>query len=167
MENILLDMVNQIGLYCQAEQLKLSVAESVTSGYLQYLLSQGDGASDYYQGGITLYNNSQKEHLFGISSSLTSSNNGVSPQVSDLLAKGSNSHFNSDIAIGITGFAHKDKEFDVEEPFCYISIALGDKIIYRVQVETNMNSMPKNQKYFGHQCIAGLLKTLQTLKQTA
>lgn len=166
MEQTLLDMINEIGKNCRTEKLTLSVAESVTSGYLQYLFSQGEQCSSYYQGGISLYNNYQKKKHFGISPALTSSNNGVSPLVSELLAKETNSLFETNIGIGITGFAHRDPEFNVIEPHCYIAIALDDQIIYTAEVETNSDSMEQNQIYFASQCIAGLHKIFKTIKLT-
>lgn len=165
MEQTLLDMINQIGKYCRSEKMTLSVAESVTSGYLQFLFSQGDKCSIYYQGGISLYNNYQKNRLFGISTLLTQPNNGVSPKVSELLAKGANAHFETNIGIGITGFAHRDPTYEVKDPYCYIAIALDDQIVYTVQVETNSDNMEENQIYFASKCISGLLTVLKNLKQ--
>lgn len=166
MENSLLDIINKIGDHCRSEKLTLSVAESVTSGYLQYLFSQGEECSGYFQGGITLYNNYQKDKHFGISPELTSSNNGVSPQVTELLAKGTNTLFETNIGIGITGFAQRDPQFNITQPHCYIAIALDDQIIYTAQVETNSDSMEQNQIYFAAQCITGLLKACKNIKLT-
>lgn len=103
MEKSSLDIINEIGKYCLSNGFTLSLAESVTSGYLQYLFSQGEDSSLYFQGGITLYNNQQKFKQFGISPLLTQNNNGVSPLVTELLAKGANLNFETDLGIGITG----------------------------------------------------------------
>ena len=164
MEKRILDAINEIGRYCQSEQLTLSVAESVTSGYLQYLFSQAEYASSYFQGGITLYNNYQKFKKFDISHYLTASNNGVSSLVSQHLAKGTNLSFGTNLGIGITGFAHKDLEYNISEPHCYIAIALEDKIIHTTRIVANSEKMFQNQMYFAFQCIHSLYDNLKNLK---
>ena len=164
MEKNILDTINEVGKYCQSEGLTLSIAESVTSGYLQYLFSQGQHTTSYFQGGITLYNNYQKFKQFGISPFLTSPNNGVSQLVTEFLAKGANLHFNTNVGIGITGFAYKDLDYNISEPHCYISIALEDKIIHTTKLESSSDSMHQNQVYFAIQCVISLYNNLKTLK---
>lgn len=164
MEKSVLHTINEIGIYCQAQKLTLSVAESVTSGYLQYLFSHGEHTTSYFQGGITLYNNFQKFKQFSIDHSLTSANNGVSPLVAELLAKGTNLSFNTNLGIGITGFAYKSLEYDVSEPHCYIAIALNDKIIYSDKIYAKLNSMDSTQIFFAHQCVSHLYDNLKNLK---
>lgn len=164
MEKNILDIINKVGKYCQSEGLTLSIAESVTSGYLQYLFSQGEHSSSYFQGGITLYNNYQKFKQFGISPFLTSPNNGVSQLVTESLAKGTNLHFNTNLGVGITGFAYRDLEYNISEPHCYIAIALEDKIIHTDKLNSDLDSMHQNQVYFATQCINFLYNNLRTLK---
>ena len=164
MEKSVLHTINEIGKYCRAQKLTLSVAESVTSGYLQYLFSHGEHTTSYFQGGITLYNNFQKFKQFSIDYSLTSSNNGVSPLVAELLAKGTNFHFNTNLGVGITGFAYKSLEYNVSEPHCYIAIAFNDKIIYSDKIHANLDVMDTNQVFFAHQCVSLLYNNLQNLK---
>lgn len=164
MEKFPLDIINKIGKYCLTEGSTLSIAESVTSGYLQYLFSQGENASFYFQGGITLYNNDQKFKQFGISPLLRSPNNGVSELVTELLAKGVNLNFETDLGIGITGFAYRDLNYKVAPPYCYITIAADHKIIYSEKIEAKLKSMYKNQISFASQCIICLYNSLETLK---
>src|SRR5690606_12615180 len=164
MEKSVLHTINEIGKYCRAQKLTLSVAESVTSGYLQYLFSHGEHTTSYFQGGITLYNNFQKFKQFSIDYSLTSANNGVSPLVAELLAKGTNLSFNTNLGIGITGFAYKSLEYNVSEPHCYIAIAFNDKIIYSDKIHANLGTMDSNQKYFANQCVSHLYDNLKKLK---
>lgn len=159
----LLDSINKIGKYCQSEKLTLSVAESVTSGYLQFLFSQGENTTSYFQGGITLYNNTQKFEQFGISPSLTSDNYGVSLKVTELLALGANSHFDTNLGIGITGFAYQHVKYGIN-PHCYIAIAFKNKIIHTDKVDKDLGSMNLNQQYFASQCINQLYSNLQKLK---
>ncbi len=163
MEKSVLHIINEIGKYCQSEKLTLSVAESVTSGYLQYLFSHGEHTTSYFQGGITLYNNFQKFKQFGISHFLTSATQGVSPLVTELLAKGTNLYFNTQIGIGITGFAHKNLDDKILNPHCYIAIALNNKIIHSCKIERDLGSMEQNQIYFATQCIVHLYDNLQNL----
>src|SRR5690554_5538509 len=163
MEKSFLDIISKIGKYCLSHGFTLSLAESVTSGYLQYLFSQGEDSSLYFQGGITLYNNQQKFKQFGISPLLTQNNNGVSPLVTELLAKGANLNFETDLGIGITGYAYRDLDYNISQPHCYVAVALNNKIVYSTKLEANSDSMQQNQKYFASQCVSCIYNSLITL----
>lgn len=163
MEKSSLDIINEIGKYCLSNGFTLSLAESVTSGYLQYLFSQGEDSSLYFQGGITLYNNQQKFKQFGISPLLTQNNNGVSPLVTELLAKGANLNFETDLGIGITGYAYRDLNYNISQPHCYVAMALNNTIIYSTKLEAYADSMPHNQESFASQCVTCIYDNLITL----
>lgn len=52
--------------HCDAQQLTLATAESVTVGHLQASIAGVSGASSFFQGGITAYTVDQKVQLLGI-----------------------------------------------------------------------------------------------------
>jgi nicotinamide mononucleotide (NMN) deamidase PncC len=57
-KNLMIDLeglVNEIGKTLITYQEAISVAESVSSGLLQLSFSQAKDASDFFQGGITVY----------------------------------------------------------------------------------------------------------------
>ena len=58
------EVVNSIKDTLQTKCETIAVAESLTAGLLQFALAAAEGASGYFQGGITVYNLGQKSrHL--------------------------------------------------------------------------------------------------------
>jgi nicotinamide-nucleotide amidase len=55
-----MEYVQNIKRICDANQLLLDTAESVTVGRLQTMIGAVAGASTFFQGGITAYNIEQK-----------------------------------------------------------------------------------------------------------
>jgi nicotinamide-nucleotide amidase len=107
----------------------IAVAESVTSGFLQAALSTAPDASQFYQGGITVYNAGQKyRHLF-IDPIHALTCNSVSQRVADEMALNVCSLFSSDWGAGITGYAAPDEHTD--KLFAYYAIAHRGKLLIR------------------------------------
>ncbi len=137
MSEFFISMINEIGRQCLSSGYTLSTAESVTSGYLQFLFSQGDDCTSYYQGGITVYNNMQKCRQLGISLSVTNGNHGVSRLVAEQLALAANDHFKTDIGLGITGFAYRDGHLNITVPHAFVAIAVKGKAVCCRKVTSN------------------------------
>jgi len=49
-------ILKKISSNIKAKHQTIAIAESVTSGLLQFVLSNAPDASEFYQGGITAYN---------------------------------------------------------------------------------------------------------------
>lgn len=60
------DTLKTISRILTQQQLTLSVAESVTAGYIQFLCSGAPDAASFFQGGITVYNCAQKAMHLGV-----------------------------------------------------------------------------------------------------
>jgi nicotinamide-nucleotide amidase len=89
----------------QYSGLTISAAESVSAGYLSYLLTQVPGSSQVFKGSIVCYSLSAKQKFFKIAKPLLDKSQGVSAEVTALLAKRVKKLFSADIGVGITGFA--------------------------------------------------------------
>jgi nicotinamide-nucleotide amidase len=107
----------------------LSVAESVTSGHLQAALSLADGATEFFQGGITAYNLGQKAKHLNVDPIHAEASNCVSEKVSEQMALNSLKLFSSDWAVATTGYAAPVPEMDIEKLFVIFCIAFRDEIM--------------------------------------
>jgi len=132
------DLLNEIGEILRNKKQSVAVAESVTSGLLQAALSNAKDAACFFQGGITAYNVGQKcRHLL------------VEPlhalecdSVSEYVARDMSLHvatlFTSDYGIGITGYAAKVPEKNINELYAFYAISEKNKIVTCGKLETNV-----------------------------
>lgn len=100
----------------------VAVAESVTAGTLQWAFSHAVDASLFFEGGITLYNISQKVTRLHVDERHAKEVNSVSQQVADEMAINVCKLFNCNWGIGITGYCTPVKESDFKV-FAFYSIA--------------------------------------------
>jgi nicotinamide-nucleotide amidase len=107
----------------------LSIAESVTSGHLQAALSLADGATEFFQGGITAYNIVQKTKLLHVDHIHALQCNCVSDKISEQMALQCAKLFSSDWAIGITGYATPIPELGIQDLFAHYAIAFQNTIV--------------------------------------
>ena len=103
-------------------RLRMAVAESLTCGGLQSAIGSISGASNFFEGGITVYNLDQKVRLLGVNREHAKSVNSVSPRVADELACCVCSLFGADIGIGTTGYAEPDQQHGIDKPMAYFAI---------------------------------------------
>lgn len=105
----------------------IAVAESVTSGLLQFAISNIPDAKDFYQGGITAYNLGQKfKHLY-VEPIHAMSVNCVSPKVAKEMALEVCQLYRSEWGVGITGYATAVPESE-NKTFAYYAITYNGKI---------------------------------------
>ena len=107
----------------------LSVAESVTSGHLQAAFSLADGATEFFQGGITAYNLGQKSRHLKVEPIHAASANCVSEKVTEQMAIQALDLFSSDWSIAITGYAAPIPEIGIEDLFAFYAVAYQGKLV--------------------------------------
>lgn len=83
----------------------IAVAESVSSGLMQAAFSMMEDASDFFQGGYTVYNIGQKYKHLNVEPIHALSVNCVSQKVANEMAIAVSRSFCSDWGISITGYA--------------------------------------------------------------
>lgn len=106
----------------------ISVAESVTTGLLQFVLAQAECANEFYQGGITTYNLGQKYRHLRVEPIHAEASDCVSEKVSREMALNVCELFNSDWGVAVTGYATKVPESG-NKIFAYFSISYKGKIV--------------------------------------
>lgn len=102
------------------ENKNISVAESLTSGTIQSLISSVNGASGFFQGGITAYNIDIKKKFFTFNYEDAITCDCVSEEIALSMAKGITSIMDSDYGISTTGFAVSN--VNVKEAYAYVCI---------------------------------------------
>jgi nicotinamide-nucleotide amidase len=124
-----LDKIDLIKESLVQNKKTLAVAESVTSGHLQAAFSQAKNASDFFQGGITVYNYGQKCRHLHIEPIHALQCNCVSNEVASQMALGVVKMFSSDYGIAITGYASSVPEQGIHELYAFAAISLADNIL--------------------------------------
>lgn len=106
---------------------KVSVSESVTSGFLQAAFSTADLALQFFEGGITTYNIDQKVRHLQVNRANAEECNCVSEQTAKEMATGVIKLFGTDWGISVTGYATAVPESD-NKLFAVFSIAYKNEI---------------------------------------
>ena len=100
----------------------IAVAESLTGGRLQSLITATSGSSRYFLGGVTAYHLKQKERLLGVDAKHGDSVNSVSQRVALEMATGVRKMFGASIGVSTTGYAEPSPENQVDSPFAFYAI---------------------------------------------
>lgn len=138
----------------------LAVAESVTAGNLQAVLSLATNARLFFQGGITTYNIGQKCRHLLVEPTHALETNCVSKKVAIQMATEVCNLFKSDYGIGITGYASPVPEKNIEKLFAFIAIASGAKVVLTRKVNAIKKEPSEVQAFFTEQAITLLNSAL-------
>ena len=105
MEQTILEISAQIRDIMVRSGKTASTAESCTSGQIAALLTSVSGSSDYFQGGLTAYQNSVKTRFLGVNPQDIRKYDVVSRQVAEQMVRGACRMFGTDYALSSTGYA--------------------------------------------------------------
>ena len=151
---------DKLGSYLLVHNETIAIAESVTSGLLQFILGEAMDAEKFYQGGITAYNLGQKYKYLNVEPVHAASVNSVSQQVAEEMALQVANMFNSDWGIGATGYATPVPESG-NKRFSYFAIAYKGQIRSSGKLDCGeMPSMRAKEKY-SEDIIDELLRLMQ------
>jgi len=84
---------------------RLALAESCSGGLMAARVTDLEGASEYFAGGVVAYSNEAKAELLGVDPELIEAKGAVSPEVAEAMAIGALERFGADVAVSITGIA--------------------------------------------------------------
>ena len=140
----------------------LSVAESVTSGSIQMAISLANGATAFFQGGLTAYQGEQKTRILGVEPIHGKDNEFVNYQVACEMAIGSNKFFLSNYAIAITGFAQPIPGHEFKHPYAYYAIAKEDKVLTKGFLESQFDDPWSVQTDFTNQVLVAFRDLIDT-----
>lgn len=144
-------VLNQLASALTKRGETLAVAESVTSGNVQAMLSLSENATQFFQGGIVVYNLGQKTRQLDIDPIIALNNNCVSARIARDMALHVAQSFCADWGIAITGYAAPVPELKIKNLFAWYAIAhKGEVIIEKLITSKQMSVLKVQQFYAGH-----------------
>ncbi len=158
--NFILELENlfeYIGGHLQSSGETVSVAESVTSGFLQFSFSQMKDASQFYKGGMTAYTQEVKVDLLQVHDGEASACNCVSAAIAETMALNVAKLFKSDWSIGVTGYATPVDESD-GKLYAYFAISRKGTIVLSERLDLHTGTKPPNAQLYYSEFILGCLK---------
>jgi nicotinamide-nucleotide amidase len=155
--------LQEIRRFCIERKVKVGVAESVTSGLIQFLLSTMDNAGLFFNGGITTYSCEMKNTHLGISLDLCNQTFGVNKEITDTMAINICSQLDVQLGIAMTGFASAIPEEGIFEKIAFGSIVFQDKIIFSKKFESDREEQIDAQLDFAFQLIKECARSLSGL----
>ena len=106
------------------QKATISTAESCTGGYIAHRITTVPGSSNYYMGSVVAYDNSIKENILGVPSSLIEKYGAVSEEVVVEMAKSVKEKFKTDYSIACSGIAGPAGGTD-EKPVGTVHLAIA------------------------------------------
>ncbi|HDQ26273.1 MAG TPA: competence/damage-inducible protein A [bacterium] len=119
---------SKIGGFLKEKGLTVSTAESCTAGMIGARLTETEGSSSYYTGGINAYSNEVKTGVLGVDSKIMEKYGAVSAECAAAMAEKCAVLFKTDYAVAVTGIAGPGGgSTDKPVGLVYIGIRAGDK----------------------------------------
>jgi nicotinamide-nucleotide amidase len=94
------------------KHLAIVTAESCTAGHLCRILSNADGAAEFFDGGFVTYTKRHKSRALAVSAALLQEKGAVCLDVARAMAQGALDHSEADISVAITGVAGPEPDED-------------------------------------------------------
>jgi PncC family amidohydrolase len=141
-------LIDDIGNKLKEKSQSIAVAESVTGGLLQAAFSNAKEASFFFQGGITAYNIGQKCRHLLVEPLHAIECNCVSELIAQQMSKNVCNLFLSDYGIGITGYAARLPEKNVNDLFAYYAISFKDKILKSEKMKADTDEGLDTQLFY-------------------
>lgn len=148
-------LIQEIRDLLLSSQASIAVGESVCSGLLQLAFSAMPDAIQFYQGGITAYNLTQKIKFFSVEPLHAATVNCVSQEVAHEISLAVCREFVSDWGIGITGYASAVPE-SRNRVFAFFSICFRDRIVDSGQLKSGKADPFRVQLDYAHQVLEKL-----------
>jgi len=103
MENPELELIRKIHGIFKSKNLRLSLAESCTAGFVSSLIAHLPGASDFFDSAIVCYSRESKEKMLGVKKSILKKYGTVSEETARAMAENMRLKTKTDFALSITG----------------------------------------------------------------
>ena len=153
-------IVDKAGRLLMKKKNTVAVAESVTSGNVQAVLSLAEDARIFFQGGITVYNIGQKCRHLLVEPTHAIESNSVSKKVSDQMALQVCTLFSANYGIGITGYASTVPEKNINKLFAFISIAKNNRVLLSKKINAPISEPREVQLLYTQHVIKMLISIL-------
>jgi len=151
------NLLEYIGTELSSINETISIAESVTAGFLQFSFSQMNDASRFFKGGITAYSVYEKINLLNVEEKEASGSDGVSPEIAESMALNVANLFKSDWSIAVTGYANPIKK-SRNKLFAYFSITHNGKVILTEKLDLHSRTMSLKAQLYYSEFVLGCFK---------
>ncbi len=111
---------------CQMKDYTLAVAESATGGYLCHNLTNVQGSSKVFIGGIVAYSSNVKNYALKVDFDTINECGIISPETTDALLEGIKKLMGSDVCIAITGVAGSKILEGKPRGMMYVGVMIGN-----------------------------------------
>ena len=118
-----------VGPMLLEHDLTLALMESATGGALGNALTDVDGASRYFKGGLVAYSEQAKIDL-GVPAEVLTMHGMISRETAEAMAKVARERFGTDVGIGITGIAGAEEEEGQPPGTMHIALDDGEGVEY-------------------------------------
>jgi PncC family amidohydrolase len=98
-------LARQAGEILKAQSRTLSIAESLTGGWIAAAVTSVSGSSGYFAGSVVAYSNQMKERLLKVREETLAAYGAVSAQCSKEMARGARAVMGTDLGLSSTGIA--------------------------------------------------------------
>jgi PncC family amidohydrolase len=132
----------------------VAVAESVTSGDIQSMLSSAKDAMNFFQGGITAYNIRQKVKHLQVDPVQAMASNCVSQVTAEEMAHNVRKQFASDWGIAITGYASLVPEMGIEELFAFTAVYYRDTKMLATSLRAEQADPAEVRKFYTREVLS-------------
>lgn len=112
MSDNLTKLAEELLKLAQEKRLGIVTAESCTAGQLCRILSNAEGAAEFFDGGFVTYTKRHKCRALGVSARLLQEKGAVCLDVARAMAEGALGHSEADIGVAITGVAGPEPDED-------------------------------------------------------
>ncbi|WP_232704970.1 nicotinamide-nucleotide amidohydrolase family protein [Epilithonimonas sp. JDS] len=159
------NLLNYIGSRMLKNDETISVAESVTSGFLQFSFSQMKDSSKFFTGGMTVYSQEEKSRLLNVDPQEAQEANGVSSLIAETMALNVAKLYKTDWSIAVTGYATPVEE-SKGKLYAYFSITYKGNVILSERLDLHSRTKAVNAQLYYTEFILGCFKLeLDKLKQ--
>lgn len=155
--NFDLDLLKHVSEKLMKEKQTVAVAESVTSGQLQFLFSNMPDAAQFFQGGITPYNLGQKTKHLDVEPLHAARVNCVSERVAIEMASSVAFFFNADWSMAITGYATPSPESD-NQLFAWYAITFNNEVLISEKIVPTNTEPALVQNEYANKVLKEFLK---------
>lgn len=151
------NLFKYIGNYLLEVEETIAIAESVTSGFLQFSFSQMKDASKFYKGGITAYTLDEKINLLHVDASEAEACDCVSPNIAETMALNVAKVFKTDWSIAVTGYATPVPESN-RKLYAYFAIVYKGQVILSEKLDLHSRTKQVNAQLYYTEFILGCFK---------
>ncbi|MEJ2696834.1 MAG: CinA family protein [Candidatus Sulfobium sp.] len=128
MDSDLLTAVKKVAARLTENDLRLSIAESCTGGFISNAITNLPGSSKFYEMSVVSYSARAKRSVLGISSSLLKKHGTVSEETAVAMARSARELGGSEVALSVTGVAGPETVEDREVGLVYMAVAIEDLV---------------------------------------